>query len=348
MKNLISIIIVNWDGKKHLEICIPSLLNIITSYDLEIIVVDNGSIDGSIEYLESYESIIRKKNINLKIIKNKKNLGFAPANNQGYRVAKGNLILFINNDTKVPRNFLDPLVEVLLSDPKIGAVQPKILYLDEPLKIDSTGSFFTKTGILYHRGHQKIDRGQFDKQDEIFSMKGACMLFKRSVLEKVGLFDESFFAYFEETDLCHRVWLAGFKVLYSPRSVIYHKVGGSTSKVGSPFIQFHSFKNRISTYLTNFETGTLLWLMPIHILLSFTAGILFLVMGKFEHFLAVFKAFFWIIFNFRMIIKKRNNVQKNIRKISDKEYLQKVSNNVPIIYYWYLIVGGLEKFDAKN
>ena len=275
MKNLlVSAIVVNWDGKHYLVDCLGSLANLKTKHLLEIIVVDNGSKDGSVAYLTSQIPKFKKRKINLKIIENKKNLGFALANNQGFEKARGDLILFLNNDTKVSRDFLHPLVEALVKSSKIGAVQPKILYYDK-LKFDSTGSFFTNTGVLFHRGHQQKDKGQFEKKGRIFSMKGACMLFKKNVLDKVGLFDEDFFAYFEETDLCHRVWLSGYEILYVPQSEIYHKVGGSTSKVGAPFIQYHSFKNKISTYQTNFEIKTLLCLIPIHLILCFAAAMAF-------------------------------------------------------------------------
>lgn len=344
MKNLlVSTIIVNWDGEHYLVDCLDSLENLKTNYKLEVIVVDNGSKDGSIAYLTSQISKFKKKKINIKIVENKKNLGFALANNRGFKKARGDLILFLNNDTKVSQDFLDPLVEAILKSSKTGAVQPKILYYDK-VKFDSSGSFFTKTGVLYHRGHQQKDKGQFEKQGKIFSMKGACMLFKKKVLDKVGLFDEDFFAYFEETDLCHRVWLSGYEILYIPQSVIYHKVGGSTRKVGAPFIQYHSFKNRISTYLTNFELKTLLWLMPIHITLCFAAAISFLLIGKLKHFLAVLKGILWPVINFNKILKKRKHVQDTIRKVSDAQYLPYVSRKVSSIYYWYLLVGGLEKY----
>ena len=344
MKNLlVSAIVVNWDGKHYLVDCLGSLANLKTKHLLEIIVVDNGSKDGSVAYLTSQIPKFKKRKINLKIIENKKNLGFALANNQGFEKARGDLILFLNNDTKVSRDFLHPLVEALVKSSKIGAVQPKILYYDK-LKFDSTGSFFTNTGVLFHRGHQQKDKGQFEKKGRIFSMKGACMLFKKNVLDKVGLFDEDFFAYFEETDLCHRVWLSGYEILYVPQSEIYHKVGGSTSKVGAPFIQYHSFKNRISTYQTNFELRTLLWLMPIHLTLCFAAAIAFLLIGKFKHFQAVLKGIFWPAVNFLKILQKRRYVQETIRKGPDRQYLPHVSRQVSPIYYWYLLVGGLEKY----
>lgn len=340
--NLVSLIIVNWNGKGYLSNCLDSLFQLKTKCVTEIIIVDNGSSDGSVEHINELKT--HKKNIIL--IKNKKNLGFAHANNQGFNIAKGKYILFLNNDTTVKNDFLDILVAKIESDKTIAGVQPKILMMDNPQKMDSSGSFFTNTGILYHRGHQQsANNKHFNIEDEIFSMKGACMLFRTDVLRKVGVFDEDYFAYFEETDLCHRIWLAGYKIVYVPSSVVYHKGGGSTNMVGQAFIQYHSFKNRIASYVTNFEDLTLLCLLPVHVILCLAASFGFLATGRFYHFVVVYKALFWNITHIKSTLSKRRFVQNDIRKVSDKAYLAGISKNVRPIYYWYLLAGGLEKYE---
>ena len=344
-KKFVSILIVNWNGRKYLKNCLDSLIQLKTKCATEIIIVDNGSSDGSIEYITELNR--RKKNITL--LKNKKNLGFAHANNQGFNIAKGKYILFLNNDTIVNNDFLDILVKRIESDKLIAGVQPKILMMDSPDRMDSSGSFFTNIGFLYHRGHQQVaNKKFFNVEDEIFTMKGACMLFKASVLKKVGVFDEDYFAYFEETDLCHRIWLAGYKILYIPASVIYHKGGGSTDKVGQAFIQYHSFKNRIASYVVNFETSTLLWLLPIHVVLSLGVSFGFLATKRFYHFWAVCKALFWDLVHIKLLLYKRKFIQNNIRKVSDKMYLPRISKTVKPIYYWYLLAGGLEKYEENE
>ena len=241
-KGLVSVIIINWNGLVHLQKCLPSLFS--QNYKrIEVLVVDNGSIDDSVVWLI-------KKYPQVKIIRNKENLGFASANNQGYWQASGEYMLFLNNDTEVTASFLTELLKVLRSDKSIGGVQSKILLMDSPKRLDSVGSYLTNTGFLYHLGVYASDSEEFSKEIEIYSAKGACMLLKRNVLEKIKvdgeILDGRYFAYFEETDMCHRVWLAGYKIMYVPSSVIYHKFGG-----------LYVFKNisRSFSYLRNFVSG---------------------------------------------------------------------------------------------
>src|SRR3989344_3605371 len=205
-KDLVSVIIINWNGLEHLQKCLPSLYG--QNYKkIEVIVVDNGSIDDSVSWLN-------KKYPKVKIVKNKENKGFAEANNQGYEITTGEYILFLNNYTKVTKTFLTELLKVLKSNDLIGGVQSKLLLMDSPTRLDSVGSYLTNTGFLYHLGVYAEDSKKYSKQLEVYSAKGACMLLKREVLKKVEvegeIFDSRYFAYFEETDMCHRVWLAGY------------------------------------------------------------------------------------------------------------------------------------------
>ena len=175
----------------------------------------------------------------IKVVKNKENLGFAEANNVGYSRSKGDLILFLNNDVEVEYDFLSKLVKELLSDPKLGGVQPKILLMNKKDNLDSVGAFLTNSGFLFHYGIYKSQNdNKYNKKIDIYSAKGAGMLFRREVIEKIGLFDKDYFAYFEETDFCHRVWLAGYKIRYIPESRMYHLMGGTSINMDSSFIQF--------------------------------------------------------------------------------------------------------------
>src|SRR3989344_2254066 len=258
-KGLVSIIIVNWNGKDHLEKCIPSVLK--NSYqNFEIIVIDNGSTDGSIEYLRLNFSFI-------KLIRNKSNLGFAEANNQGIDSARGEYVLFLNNDTKVEKNFLSILVTRLSKDDKMGACQPKILHWEKPGKLDSIGSFLMSSGFLYHFGFEAKDSGKLNKEIKLFSGKGSCLLIKKHVLNEIGNFDTDFFAYFEETDLCWRLWLAGYYLLYIPSSVIHHKTWGTAKKLAIETVNYHSFKNRIASLITNLGSLNLLRILPLHLII---------------------------------------------------------------------------------
>ncbi len=325
LTNLVSIIIPNYNGREYLENCFSSLAKLNYS-NYEIILVDNDSKDGSIKFTkDNYPQI--------KVIHNKKNLGFAEANNIGYYEAKGDYILFLNNDIVVNPNFLTVLVEEIEKEKYIGGVQPKILQMNNHKKLDCVGGFLTSTGALYHFGYGKnADSPKYNQRLLIFSMKGAAMLFKREVLEKVGLFDKSFFAYFEETDLCHRIWLAGYKIFYVPRAIIYHKGGGTSGKMNSSYIQFNSFKNRINSYIKNLGWLELLKILPLNIFFCLAVSIVYP-----RYFIAIHKAIWWNIRHIKETLEKRKNVQSNIRVISDKIFMPYLKKKVRPSYYYHLL-----------
>lgn len=325
---LVSIIIVNWNGKKHLQYCLPSLIKI--NYpNYEVILVDNGSVNGSVELVEdNYKKIT--------IIENKTNLGFAEGNNKGIRRAKGEYILFLNNDTKVKPDFLTKLVKDLEGNPEIAAAQSKILLMDNPKLLDSIGSFLTWTGFLTHFGFREKNKKGLNKKMEIFSAMGVCLLFRKDVLKEVGFFDKDFFAYFEETDLCWRTWLAGYKIIYAPQSVIYHKKGATSSLMANSFVIYHSFKNRICSLLKNLEIKNLIWMLPLHLLVCNLIILGYLFKGKPKNSFFILKAFSWNIFNFWGTLEKRRVVQNKIRKISDKALLPQISRKINLKNYWRL------------
>lgn len=326
---LVSIIIPNWNGKEHLKKCLCSLENL--DYpNYEIILVDGNSSDGSVEFIkENYPQV--------EIVQNDRNLGFAETNNIGYKKAKGEYILFLNNDTEVEPDFLLILIKKLNEDKDIVGVQPKFLQMDNHEALDCIGDFLTFSGFLYHFGYRKkADNPKYLKTMELFAMKGVAMLFKRSVLEEVGVFDSDFFAYFEETDLCWRMQLAGYKIAYIPESIVYHKGKGTSSKINFSFIDYHSFKNRICSLIKNLEFKSLLKILPIHLCLCVLCGITLVLKGEISHGIAIFKAIGWNIANFEQTLKKRRFVQKNIRKITDKELFTGAYKNPRFSYYYYL------------
>lgn len=340
MNELVSIIIINWNEKEYLNKCIASLFKQ-TYKNIEIIVVDNASEDGSLQY-------IRKKFSKIKFIINKTNLGYATANNIGYKASKGKYILFLNNDTIVSKNFLIELIKTLTEDKNIGGIQSKILLMDHPDKLDAVGSFLTTTGFLYHYGVMKDNSAKYSKKIRIYSAKGACMIFKREVLEKVKVdgevFDNDYFAYFEETDVCHRVWLAGYEIFFEPKSIIRHKMGATSSKLDNSFIQYHSFKNRISSYIKNLEIFNLFKMLPVHLVLCEIIALTFLFSLKPKLFLAINKAFFWNIKNLKKTLTKRNRIKKTIRFYPDKHFFPIILRRVRLSYYYHLF-NGLEKYE---
>lgn len=328
---LVSIIIVNWNGRQYLSDCFSSLKK--QDYpNTEVLFVDNASSDDSVEFIRTHYP-------RTKIIENSENLGFAGANNVGFHQAQGEYVLFLNNDTRVTKSFVTELVRVVESSPKIAGAQGKMLLMDQPELLDSVGAYLTRTGFLYHYGLAKKDSAKYGKSIPIHTAKGACMLFRRRVLQDVlvecELFDPDFFAYFEESDLCHRVWLAGYQIVFAPKSVIYHKMGGTSKGMNSAFIQFHSFKNRINAYLKNLGWWELSLMLPAHLIAAEAFAVISLIQqkGSPHIFWSIQRAIFWNISNFSHTMRKRRYVQRTIRKVTDAEIHRLIYKPVRLSYY---------------
>lgn len=342
-KPFVSIIIVNWNGVELLKDCLKSLEKV-AYQNKEIVLVDNASADTSV-------SFVQKHYPKIKIIKNRENFGFAKGNNIGYAKAKGDAIMILNTDTMVEKNLVTELVKVLYSSPNIGAVQPKVIMYPQTNKIDSIGSFFSLSGILYHFGREKNPKNKlFNIPLEIYAAKGVCILFKKEALKKTGFFDEDYFAYFEETDLCHRILLAGYKIMYTPTTAIFHKGGASSTKLASSFIFYHSYKNRIYTYVKNLSIEYLLIVLPITLLIYLGVISTYILTGHFSLAWAVVKSIFWNIFHLPQILKKRSIIQRQIRRVKDRDFLPQVTKHVRISYYYYMLVNhifakGMHQYD---
>ncbi len=318
MKNipLVSIIIANWNGGHTFEDCLRALSKIFYK-NFEIILVDNNSTDASENLIKNFFPPSK-----FKIVKNKENLGFATANNQALKYVKGKYVLLLNNDTKVHPDFLKLLITKAESDPLIGVIQPKIYMMDKENYLDNAGSLITSIGFFEHVGFGEKDGKKFDSEREILSAKGACMLIRTKVINEIGLFDKDFFSYFEETDFCWRVWLIGYKVIFYPKAHIYHKVGFTIKRLDVLNINFHYYKNRISSLIKNLEFKNLIFILPAHLFVSFGIAFVFLIRRQPKNTLMILKAIWWNIKNISKTIKKRQQIQKT-RKIGDQILLEK-------------------------
>ena len=218
----ISVVIPNWNGKEYIGKCIDSLLN--QSLRPRIIVVENGSVDGSLEYLEEHYPEVE-------LVVNKKNLGFAGGVNSGIRkVMNGDYIALFNNDAVADKDWLEELVNVMDSSKKTGIATSKIL--DQGGKtIDSTGDMFTVWGLPYPRGRGELVTEKYDGETNVFAGSGGASIYRVSMLKEIGLFDEDFFAYYEDVDVSFRAQLAGWKVKYVPSAIVYHQIGATSKKV---------------------------------------------------------------------------------------------------------------------
>lgn len=334
MKNsIVSVVIVNYNGIHLLNECFQSIQE--SSYQhIEVIVVDNGSTDGSVDYIKKKKI----KNMAVKIIANEHNLGFAKANNQGEKIATGEYILLLNNDAFLTEKTIEILASSLKGNNEIAVVQPKIIF-SKTKKLQSGAAFLTPFGFLYYFGFgHNADDKCYNKTMDIFSANGACILIKRSIIKKAGLFDDSFFAYYEETDFCHRVLLSGKRVVYVPKTTVFHKGGQTAMILNQSFIFFHAFKNRLNSTLKNFERGTLarmlVFLFAIYVFLLLS----YLIRGKLKMSAAIFSAVLWNVINFGKTLEKRKAVQYNIRAVPDKVYFNKTLRNVSIRYYYNMFL----------
>lgn len=249
--------LLNFNGKKNTLACLDSLKDIkVDNFQLTIVAIDNASEEkfdlrsGSIG------------NIPLVIIKNENNLGFSGGHNVGIKYSLENgadYVLVLNNDTYVDKNFLEELLRVAQSDEKIGILAPKIYFApgfefhkERYLKKELGKVLWYAGGIMdwgniigHHRGVDSIDNGQFDKTQSTELATGCCMLIKKEVFEKAGMFDDKYFLYYEDADLSIRAKEKGFKIVYVPKSVIWHKNASSAGGSGSKLQDYYITRNRL-------------------------------------------------------------------------------------------------------
>jgi len=238
----VSVIIVNWNKKDLLKTCLDSLRS--QKYmDFGVIVVDNGSKDGSAGFVkENYPET--------EVIELKENIGFAKGNNIGISHALKNkdisYVITLNNDTKAKEDYIKNLVLCAKNDSRIGSVQPKVINFFEPERIDSTGLVISSDMGAVDRGAGKnVD--DFQKEEEIFGASASAALYTRKALEKIRLgknifFDSDYFAYYEDVDLAWRMRLAGFSSFYCPSAEVFH-IHGASAKKFSTFQKFHIHRN---------------------------------------------------------------------------------------------------------
>ncbi len=283
---LVHIIILNWNGLDDTSELLVSLSKI--SYNnYTIVIVDNNSSNDEAEKLEN------SSKGKAHIIKCKENLGFSGGNNVGIRYSleeKADYILLLNNDTTVNPDFLEILVSKCEGEKQSGIVAPRINYYDEPQKIWTDGGKISRirgSGFAYS---DKMETEADVTDKSVIFVSGCCMLIKREVLLSVGLFDENYFLYIEDTDLCLRTIRAGYKIYVVPQSRIFHKVNSSTKKNYSSLPLYYATRNRLYFAKKNFKNSY--YLTVTYLLLSMiikSTG--WLMIGRFENITSVYNAF---------------------------------------------------------
>ncbi len=234
---LVSVIVVNWNGKKYLADCLQSI-RAQTFSDYEVILVDNGSTDGSVEDVQqNFPGWVH-------VLANERNEGFSGGNNRGIKAAVGKYIVLLNNDAQADPRWVEELVKVAEENPQAGMLACKIYLQGGSKIIDNVGHLIYRDGLNRGRGRLELDRGQYEKMEEVFFPSGCAALYRREMLEEVGLFDEDFFAYGDDTDLGFKGRLAGWKCLYVPKAVVHHRYSQSSGAY-SALKAFYVERNRV-------------------------------------------------------------------------------------------------------
>ena len=230
-------IVVNHNGARFIKGCLGALSTQVLRGGFEIVLVDNASTDGSVASVRSAFPAVR-------VISSPRNLGFAAGNNLGFRSARGEFLVLLNNDARPRPGWLEALVAAADADPGLGAVTSKLVFAGRPGVIQNAGLVLRSDGGGGDRGSGEVDAGQYDAAEEVFGFCGAAALLRRSALDDVGEFDGRFFMYYEDTDLSWRMRLRGWRILYQPAAVVEHEHAGS-SREWSPFFVFHVDRNRL-------------------------------------------------------------------------------------------------------
>lgn len=309
----ISVIIVNWNGLQHLEECLLSLSKQ-TTKDFEIILVDNGSTDGSANFVE-------KRFPYVKIIRLKKNEGFCRGNNIGLEHASGEFVALLNNDTKVDPNWLKELIQEIQSDPNIGICSSCMVNYFKPEYLDTAGDGYDICGVGFKIGNQMRVSEYRNKRDTFGACAGAVM-YRRSMINKIGFFDEEFFAVGEDIDLSFRARLSGYRCVYVPTAIIHHKIN-QTVGTRSNMLLYLSRRNLEYTYFKNMPMPLLILTLPLHFLYNLLTFIQALAERRISIYLKAKTDFFM---NFQEVLKKRNKIQKQ-RNISLKSLLNYFSKD---------------------
>lgn len=306
----IAVVILNWNGKALLETYLPSVITYSTK--AKIYVADNASTDDSLEFLS-------KKYPEVVVLKNTTNLGYAGGYNQALKRVEEDIIVLLNNDVEVTNNWLDPISTMFKKSDDIAAIQPKIKSVQNPDYFDyagAAGGFIDALGYGFCRGrifdHIEKDTGQYDDDTDIFWASGACLALKNECFKNVDGFDESFFAHYEEIDLCWRLKNKGYRVMFCYRSEVYHQGGGTLSNL-NPTKTFLNFRNSLSTLYKNTARHTYL-LVVSRMLLDGVAALHFLSQFKFPHVYAIFKAHLSFYKHFAELKQKRALNQKKRQK----------------------------------
>jgi GT2 family glycosyltransferase len=319
MPPLVTVVVPNWNGKQFLGLCLSSLHK--QSFeDFEIVLVDNGSTDDSLRF-------VAKNFPGVRLVSLPENRGFSAAVNTGIRAsAAQEHVALLNNDTEVDPGWLEALVGAAERHPEAGLLASKLVDFHDRRILDGAGDALRKSGLPYRIGHGELDRGQFEREGFVFGACAAGALYRREMLDEIGLFDEDFFSNCEDVDMSFRAQLAGYRCLYVPGSVVYHIGSASTGGRRSETNIRLGTQNGINLLVKNVPTSLLLRFLPFLLvgqLLRLVTAILFRG-GLLRAYLGGLAGAWRLL---PLMLKKRKDIQKR-RRVSDdyiRELLQQSS-----------------------
>ena len=302
-----AVVILNWNGIGWLQKFLGSVVSFSAGSDTAVYVADNGSVDGSAEYISQNFSEIR-------LLKLEKNYGFAGGYNRALAQIKATYYVLLNSDIEVTEGWLNPLIDFMDNNPDVASCQPKIRSFhkrDYFVYAGAAGGYIDKFGYTFCRGrvfnNVERDSGQFDDYTDVFWSTGACMVVSAEAWFKCGGFDEDFFAHMEEVDLCWRFHHAGFRVSYVPGSIVYH-AGGGALPYDSANKTYLNFRNNLFLLYKNLPDNKLHKVLFIRKILDGLASIMFIFKGRTGNIKAVLKAHIDYYRNIMILKQKRKSI----------------------------------------
>ena len=310
----VAIVILNWNGLQHLQHYLPRV--VATTPEADIVVADNGSTDGSVEWLQSAMPSVKSICLD-------RNYGFAEGYNRALEILHGessyDAYLLLNSDVESTEGWLSPLAEQLESNEKIAIVVPKLLDDKNRSRFEyagAAGGYIDYLGYPFCRGrilnNIEEDRGQYDTAREVMWGSGAAFLIRAEVFHTLGGFAPEFFAHQEEIDLCWRVWLAGYRVVAEPRSVVYH-LGGATLSSTSPQKVFYNHRNNLAMLFRCAPSAQRVTVATLRPILDLAAAMVYLLQGKGAYAKAVYRAWCDFLSWHKRLSCERKQIRANVK-----------------------------------
>ena len=303
---MITVAVLSYNGKHHLDDCLRSLAR--QSYrDMEVLLVDNGSTDGTPEYVKEIFPWVR-------LVILSKNCGVTGGLNACVRFAQGEYVALLNNDVEVDENWLGYLHETISADKSIAACDSKIFYFDDRDRIWTSGADYSIAGTTNGRWARQTDQGEFQRSADVFVACGCAAIYRKSVFDDIGLFDEDFFMGYEDVDWSFRAHLRGYRIVNAPASRVYHKVSSTTGENSFCYV-YNGQRNVSAVFIKNMPAPLLIRYLPLHLIYIGGSMMYFLKIGRG---LAFFQAKWELLKQLPVLWRKRRQIQKQ-RRVSSAE-----------------------------